>query len=126
MKTYALFSFLGILLLFFCQLSEKPSTERLPASYELKVTSSDAESVSLTANWYYVDKDSNRIEKKESLITPYEVSIEAIEFRGTFKKTSGTGVMQITVKDDGRQLISTFDKALIEIRDGGMHTRRVD
>ena len=126
MKLYQLFSFSGILLFFFWSLFEIPLIQKSTTTYHIEVASSNNESISFTADWSYINKEGKKIEKKETLTTPYRITVETQNFSSVFEKISGTGSMHITVKNEKSKLTSRYDKSLIKLYNSMMETRKAD
>lgn len=126
MKTYQLFSFSGILLFFFWSLFEIPLIEKSTNTYHIEVASGNNESISFTADWSYIDKEGKKIDKKETLTTPYKITVETKSFNSALEKISGTGSMDITVKHENGELTSRFNKSLIKFYNGMMETGKAD
>lgn len=126
MKTYQLFSFSGILLFFFWSFFEIPLIEKSTNTYYIEVASGNKKSISFTAHWSYIDKEGKKIEKKETLSTPYKVTVEIKSFNSVFEKVSGNGSMDITVKHEKGELTSRFNKSFIKLSNGIMETRKAD
>lgn len=95
-------------------------------TYHLKVESGDKEPISFTVDCDYIEKDGKKIKKKEKLTTPYQATMDIKRFYGVFEKVSGTGSMDITVKSEKGELISKYNKSVVELYNGIMNTRKAD